>query len=107
MSKSRVRNTDHVYKRVSERTNLSKSEAKRLIKQAQKYGKTYKKLPPGPLADYLKSKGKYKRVKIYEGYVFVFAKTSTSCITMYPIDEEIQKAQRIFDKKLNLTNKTE
>lgn len=99
MSRIKAKDSVHVFERVAERTTLSKRDAKRLIKEAQTAGKAYSNIPPGPLADYIKSKGTTKRVKVYQGYVFIFARTTTACITMYPIDEEVLKAQEEFDKK--------
>lgn len=98
MSRIKRKNPIHVFKRAAERTDFSKREAQRLIKEAQTAGKAYGNIPPGPLADYIKSKGNTKRVKVYQGYVFIFARTSTACITMYPIPEEVLKAQDEFEK---------
>lgn len=72
MSRIKRKNPIHVFKRAAERTDFSKREAQRLIKEAQTAGKAYGNIPPGPLADYIKSKGNTKRVKIYQGYVFIF-----------------------------------
>ena len=99
MSRTVVKNSNHSYERVKERTNLSKRETIKLMKEASRYGLSANNIPEGPLRNYVASKGNNKRVKYYKGYIFIFAKTSTSCITMYPVDEEVLKAQEMVDKK--------
>lgn len=97
MSRSKVKNSEHSYQRSKERTPLYKRQAKKLMKEASRCGKAAGNLPEGPLKKYVESKGKQKRVKCYQGYIFVFAKTSTSCITFYPVKEEILEAQKQYD----------
>ena len=99
MSRARVKNSAHSYDRVKERTNLSRRETIKLMKEASRYGVSAGCMKPGPLKEYLASKGDAKRVKYYKGYIFIFAKNSTSCITMYPVDEEVLRAEDIFNKK--------
>ena len=99
MSRTKVKNSKHSYDRVKERTNLSKRETEKLMKEASRYGISAGNIPDGPLRRYIASKGDAKRVKYFKGYVFIFAKTSTSCITMYPVDEEVLKAHELVDKK--------
>ena len=94
MSRTRVNNSRHSYDRARDRTNLSKRAVEKLIKEASSYGVSAGSMPNGPLRRYIASKGDKKRVKYFKGYVFVFAKTSTSCITMYPADEEVIEAEK-------------
>ena len=98
MSRTKVKNSNHSYERVKERTNLSKRETKQLMKEASRYGLSAGNIPEGPLRTYVASKGDNKRVKYYKGYIFIFAKTSTSCITMYPVDEDVLKAETNKEK---------
>ena len=53
----------------------------------------YGNLPDGELRSFLKSRqvGQYRRIKYYAGYIFVFASTSTRCITVYPYPKEPEK----------------
>ena len=99
MSRTKVKNSNHSYERVKERTNLSKRETKQLMKEASRYGLSAGNIPEGPLRTYVASKGDNKRVKYYKGYIFIFAKTSTSCITMYPVDEDVLKAEEEYRNK--------
>ena len=99
MSRTKVKNSNHSYARVRERTSLSKRETVKLMKEASRYGLSAGNIPDGPLRKYVASKGDAKRVKYYKGYIFIFAKTSTSCITMYPADEEVLAAQAEAEKK--------
>ena len=88
MSRTKTDNTDHSYLRAAQRCGWNKQRAKSMMKSAQRYGKVYTNLPPGPIRDYLEKKqeANYRRIKYYAGYVFVFASTSTRCITVYPLN---------------------
>lgn len=99
MGLTKTDSTLHGINRAFERTGLFKKELVRLIKRASRYGKSWENMRPGPLQDYLKRKSAYKRVKYYCNYVFVFQKTSTSLITMYPVPEEILLAQKEYDEQ--------
>lgn len=100
MSRTKAKNSEHSLLRAKERTDLSKSQIKQMIKEAQTAGIAYANLKEGPIRDFVKSKGTMKRVKVYKNHVFVFAKTSTACITMYPLDESLLIAQEEFDARL-------
>jgi len=97
MARAKVKNTFHSYNRTFERLGIYKKAATKLMKEAQRYGKTAGQLPLGPIRDYLESKGTFKRVKLYRGIIFVFNKNSTSCLTAYPLPEEIKAKQLEFD----------
>jgi hypothetical protein len=60
------------------------------MKEAQRHGKTYANLPEGELKNFLEArqKNQHRRIKYYNGYIFVFASTSTRCITVYPYEPE-------------------
>ena len=47
----------------------------------------------GELWSFLKARqvGQSRRIKYYAGYIFVFASTSTRCITVYPYPKESEK----------------
>ena len=85
MSRTKVQNTDHAYMRAAERCGWSKRKAKDMMKAAQRFGKVYTDFPEGELHDFLKArhKSQHRRIKYYEGYIFIFASTSTKCITVF------------------------
>ena len=93
MSRVKVTNTDHSYYRAAERCGWGKKKARDMMKAAQRYGKMYGNLPDGELRNFLRSRqvGQYRRIKYYAGYIFVFASTSTRCITVYPYPKEPEK----------------
>lgn len=94
-----MKNSSHSINRARERSNLSKRKTNSLMKEASKYGLSYDHLPEGPLREYIRKRSYFKRVKLYKGHVFVFAKTSTACITMYPVDPQVLMEQEEFDKQ--------
>ena len=86
MSRTRVPNTDHSYFRAAERCGWTRYVAKKMIKDAQRYGKTYDHIKDNKeLADFMKARqvSTRRRIKYYLGYIFVFASTSTRCYTVY------------------------
>lgn len=89
MARNKVRNTAHSYLRAAQRCGWNKHYAKTMMKAAQRYGKTYGELRDSPLKEFLEKKqnSNYRRIKYYNGYIFVFASTSTRCITVYPFIE--------------------
>ena len=90
MSRVKAPNTDHSYYRAAERCGWSKRKAREMMKEAQRHGKTYGNLPDGELRNFLEARqiGQHRRIKFYAGYIFVFASTSTRCITVYPYEEK-------------------
>lgn len=101
MTMRKVKNTHHAYIRAKERIGITKKEAERLIKEAYFSGVSVNALNDCPIKRFLARKAHYrrKRIKIYKGYVFVFCSTSTKCITMYKIKQEILDAQREWEKQ--------
>lgn len=79
-------NTLHAVKRAIQRAKLpSDFDANIMISEARNSGIEWFDLPPGELADFVKSKAsiKNKIVKYYKGWIYVFFRTSKRCITMY------------------------
>jgi len=93
MSRVKTQNTDHSYFRAAERCGWSKRKAREMMKAAQRYGKIYENLSDGELRSFLEIRqiGQPRRIKYYEGYIFIFASTSTRCITVYPYPKELKK----------------
>jgi len=107
VSRTKVKNTKHSYVRARQRTDLNKKQIKNLMKEAQRSGKCPYNFPEGPIRNYLLSKGNHKRIKVYKDYVFVFSKTSTSCITLYPLKPELKQKQKAFEEKKKDEKKNE
>ena len=110
MSRVKTQNTDHSYLRAAERCGWGKKKARDIMKLAQRYGKCVGNLDPGPIKNYLAKKqwgNPHKRIKLYENHIFVFASTSTKCITVYPVPDEIlQKAGLLQKNETNLLDET-
>ena len=106
------RNKLHAYQRASERLGLHRQEAERLVKEAWTAGKTYNELEDGPLKNYVYHKSRKKKVKVYKDTIFIFNKTSKTCITMYKVpnkilsleerNQEMKKAKNVRSKYLGL-----
>lgn len=90
MSRTKAKNTYHSYFRAAERFGWSKDQARKFMKQASRYGKSWENIEPGPLKEFMKKKQQCtpRRIKYYVGYIFVFASTSTRCFTVYKPDLE-------------------
>ena len=88
MSRNRTKNTSHSYLRSAERCGWDKRLAKRKMALASRYGKSWENIESIEIREYLKEKSisTHRRVKYYEGYIFVFCSTSTRCITVYPYE---------------------
>ena len=89
----------HAFERASERLGLYKKEAERLIKEAWTAGKQYHELEGGPIKSYLATKGHRKKIKVYKDIVFVFNKTSGTCITMYKLPTKILEKEKELKMK--------
>ena len=92
MSRIKTNNTDHSYIRAAERCGWGKKKAREMMKLASRYGISVGNVPPGPLKNFLAQKqwgSPHKRIKYYQGYIFVFCSTSTRCITVYQVPPEI------------------
>jgi len=92
MSRVKAQNTDHSYLRAAERCGWGKKKAREMMKQASRFGISAGNMEPSPLQVYIAKKqygNPHKRIKLYQGYIFVFASTSTKCITVYPVPDEL------------------
>lgn len=90
MSRTKAPNTDHAYLRAAERCGWNKDKAKKMMKQAQLYGKTYDHIEDEKIASFVKARqvGTKRRIKYFSGYIFVFASGSTRCYTVYKYEGE-------------------
>lgn len=94
MSRIKTNNTDHAYFRAAERCGWGKKKAREMMKLASRFGVSAGNIVSGPLQEYVARKqygNPSKRIKLYQDYIFVFCSTSTRCITVYPVPEEIKK----------------
>lgn len=91
MSRVKAPNTDHSYYRAAERCGWSRKKAREMMKEAQRRGKAYANIKNPEISKFIaiKQGNQSRRVKYYMGYVFVFASTSTRCITVYPLPKEL------------------
>lgn len=90
MGRTKTKNCNHAYYRASERCGWSKREADEMMRLASKRGISPYNLHDGKVKDLfvfrqLKTR---RRIKIYRGFVFIFASTSTRCYTVYPLPKE-------------------
>lgn len=91
--------TVHGVKRLRSRVGIkNKKIALRVIIEASKSGKDISFFAPGELYNYLKSKDRGKRIRVYNGVVYIFNKTSDRLITAYPIPEELMEEYRNYGK---------
>jgi len=108
MSRVKTQNTDHSYIRAAERCGWSKKKAREMMRLASRYGTAAGNLQPGPVKDFITARQEctHRRIKLYQGYVFVFASTSTKCITVYPLEigKELQETE---EKQLTEIEKIE
>ena len=91
MSRVKTQNTDHSYERAAMRCGWSRKKAREMMKLASRYGTAPGNLPEGPIKNFLAARQDFtrRRVKLYQGYVFIFCSTSTRCITVYPLPPEL------------------
>lgn len=104
MSRVKTKNTLHSYERAAERAGITKNEAKRLFREVSSANITsIHSMPSGPLKKYLiRKSGTGKRIKYYKGYVFVLCSTSTRCLTMYKVHDNVLNAQKEYDEGKNV-----
>ena len=81
----------HASNRMRERLSLNHNERRRLFKLAMKRGKIVQKIKNQRIHDYLANKQKFNsRVRLYQGYVFVYSKNSHQLYTMYKLPDYLE-----------------
>ena len=85
MGRTKTRNCLHAYFRASERCGWSVEKAKEMMRLASRKGLSPYQLENGELKDLLiyRQLKTNRRIKFYQGYIFIFASTSTRCYTVY------------------------
>ena len=82
--------SNHIKKRMKERTNYNHQERKTLFQKALQYGKSANDIKDKKLKQYLLSKPNCK-VKLYDGYIFIHSKNSKQLYTMYELPDEFKE----------------
>ena len=95
--------TYHGKKRVNERTNISENKTA-FIRKVSRLGKT-KNMYKGKFYQYLSSKSRGSRVKVYDNYIYIMAKNSKSLITVYPVPEKYLPTEQ-YEVSKNLLSKS-
>lgn len=88
MARSKVKNTNHAYYRAAERCGWNRKKAREMMTKAQRFGLAFNNMKDGPEKEFVKSRQLQtnRRIKYYNGYLFVFCSTSTRCLTVYPVE---------------------
>ena len=96
MSRKKAKNqTDHAMRRLEERSEIgsSKRSLEGFLKNASKSGLSLMDFESEPdLFDFILSKQRGKRVKVWKGFVVILCKTSDRAITAYKLPEEFREA---------------
>lgn len=82
--------SNHSKIRMKERTNYNHQERKTLFQKALQYGKSANDIKDKKLKTYLMSKPSCK-VKLYNGYIFIYSKNSKRLYTMYKLPDEFEE----------------
>lgn len=94
--------TDHSMQRLLERTHFTSAKT---LKRVSKIGIPIERFRNYPkLYNWLCSISPYKRVKVYEGYVFIYNLRSDRCITLYPIKDEYLEDYKDYMSKFGGIN---
>lgn len=73
--------------RLRERTNLNHKERRKIFKEALQNGLSPDKVKDKKTRDYMNSKNRHCKVKLYKGYIFLYSKNSHQLYTMYELPE--------------------
>ena len=84
--------TQHAKMRIRERTELNTKERKRLFRRALDSGKSKQDIKDDSIRKFVEEVEERKaKVKIYQGYVFIYSKNKKTLYTMYQLPEELLK----------------
>ena len=87
----------HSKKRMIERTNFNHKERRNLFRLALLHGKSADKIKDEKIRNFMNSKQNCK-VKLYQGYIFIYSKNSHQLYTMYKLPERLINNERIFKR---------
>ena len=84
----------HAKKRMRERTDLNHRERIGLFRKALNNGKSVQDVKDERIKRFLSGKQTIRsKVKLYQGYVFVYSKNKHQLYTMYKLPEELLKKE--------------
>jgi hypothetical protein len=90
----KIKLSNHSKKRIRERTNLNHKERRQLFRLAMLHGKCVQQIKDEKIHNYLASKQKFNsRVRLYQGYVFIYSKNSHQLYTMYKLPSELLESK--------------
>lgn len=81
----KVRISEHGKRRMRQRTPFNSKGRKTLYREALHYGKNPNDIKDEKFKQYLLSKQKNCKIKIYRGYLFIHSKNSGRLYTMYKV----------------------
>ena len=82
--------SNHSKIRMRERTAFNSRERYSLFREALQYGKSLNQIEDKKLKNYIWSKSRYCKIKVYKGYMFLYSKNSHQLYTMYEIPERFK-----------------
>ena len=82
--------SNHSKIRMRERTAFNSQERYSLFREALQYGKSLNQIEDKELKNYIWSKSRYCKIKVYKGYMFLYSKNSHQLYTMYKIPERFK-----------------
>ena len=87
--RTKAPNVDHAYLRAAQRCGWSKPKARKMMREASLYGKSFDHIDDPEISEFVRVRQvcTRRRIRYYKGYIFVFASTSTRCYTVYKYGE--------------------
>lgn len=76
----------HGKQRMAERTSVKKNQMP-FFRNALLYGKAAGCIKPGKVRDFIASKSRRAKAKLYKGYVFIYSKNGKQLYTMYKLPD--------------------
>lgn len=75
--------------RLRERTNFNHKERQLIFKNALKNGLSPEKVKNQKLKNFMNSKNRRCKIKLYKGYLFLYGRNSHILYTMYKVPEHL------------------
>lgn len=97
MSKRKSTPSYHSKIRLDQRTDYKQASFNKRSAYVSRYGKCPNDFD-GEFGKYLQIKGRFKRLKVFDGYIWIFSKTSNRLITIYEIPNEFKNRN---EEKIN------
>lgn len=87
--------TNHSKKRMRERTDFNHKERQQLFRYALKNGLSPDKVKDEKIRNFMNSKNRRCKVKLYNGYLFLYSKNSHLLYTMYKLPSHLTKKDKM------------